>query len=429
MKQGEQDIVKPVKLVSDKKIFRVFLGKDYVIAISENNQLVAMGNANDGQIGAGDQQTGYKDSFVDLNMKLFTDSKNNKENTSKEMTVSEKLRTATFQPKNSKKTPKKKTSSFGEVKILSITCCSSYCVALINSKVFIWGKINSDELSGTFWEPHQISELESIQIKQIVCSNNIIYANPGLQNKEEIIYKSFEPPVVECGSQKALVKHLFSQSCTEDFMEIFFVTYPTFSSEYEILKIIKNHYEENRSESERKYSSLKIIERILKLRTESYDPWKQNKLFSFTREIIYLITEDNKALSSKMLRLLIKEFPPLETPLVTSGDIIIKIFTSTPLIIAQQISLATHTLFKQINPFEFLSQKWNKPHKLLLAPGIIRMISSFNNLASWLTTVICSANDQNDRSFRSNFFVEVLMECINLRNFFSSTWIWVNLIF
>jgi alpha-tubulin suppressor-like RCC1 family protein len=206
LKEGEQNLEKPIKIQYDKKIFRIFLGRDFIIGISENNKLVAMGNGSDGQMGAGITQKGFKENFVDINMSNFTiNTKNKKETNQKEMTVSDKVRTNTNMPKLMRKTTKKKTSTISEAKILSVSCCSTYCVALVNSKVFIWGKISNDEISGTFWEPQQISELESIQIKQIVCSNSIIYANPGLQNKEEIVYKSFDPPIVECGSQKALV--------------------------------------------------------------------------------------------------------------------------------------------------------------------------------------------------------------------------------
>ena len=429
---NSKDVIKPIKLNYHQKLVRVFMGKHFLIGLTEERTIVSLGNGGSGQLGNGERSV--RDEFTEVDMSSMASPAPPRKfsEVNNFQSIEKKTKSRSTGIFKSKKTLKLSTGhTYSLQSDPKIICGRSSVAVIVEDKIYMWGKLNFASLEPTIYlEPVQITQFSNVQIRQLSFTNKRAIVSSGMQSAEEITFRSFNPPVVERGTEVALIKHLLHPEVTQEYSDTFFTAYTVFTREITIIRTLRNLFdscEDPKQKSSIKSGCLRVIERLLKQRSPTYDPWsRESDLFLLTREVVNTLSEGNKSMSSKLLKMMTKddyntnEQAVREVPSETLG----LVFTYSPFEVAQQLCLAAMSMFKKIHVTEFLGQKWNKPNKGLNAPGLTLMIAAFNNSASWLTTAICTANGDTERSMRANFFIEVFNECVKLSNFYSATWIW-----
>ena len=116
---------------------------------------------------------------------------------------------------------------------------SGYTVVVQENKAYLWGNISNQ----IYTEPVLISDLSSIQIKDISLSDSFAVVLSSLNNLGSIRYSNFDPPVVGSGTFEGLVKFIFDENSTEKFTEILLFTYPEFSNHTDFLNALTKLFE------------------------------------------------------------------------------------------------------------------------------------------------------------------------------------------
>ena len=83
------------------------------------------------------------------------------------------------------------------------------------------------------------------------------------------------------------------------------------------------------------------------------------------------------------------------------------IFTYSPLEIARQLTLIEFELYAAIRPSECLSQNWNTKQKERLAPNILKCISHFGKISSWVNSEILKCTELSKRTETLKLFIDI----------------------
>jgi len=92
----------------------------------------------------------------------------------------------------------------------------------------------------------------------------------------------------------------------------------------------------------------------------------------------------------------------------------------SPVELARQITLQRYAVFKDIRPREFCNLAWTKKDAARRAPHIVKVIKAFNSMGSLVTCQILSQTEPRVRAKYIKFFLQVAVECRELRNYTST---------
>jgi son of sevenless len=82
---------------------------------------------------------------------------------------------------------------------------------------------------------------------------------------------------------------------------------------------------------------------------------------------------------------------------------------------ARQLTLLEHDIYRSINPWEFLKQRWAKNKDQ--APNILNMIQFSNQLSNWLVGEVVKEVELRQRTLVLKHVIDVAEKCRELNNF------------
>eukprot|EP00300_Choanocystis_sp_HF-7_P018491 c20054_g1_i4.p1 GENE.c20054_g1_i4~~c20054_g1_i4.p1 ORF type:complete len:435 (+),score=136.95 c20054_g1_i4:37-1341(+) len=91
------------------------------------------------------------------------------------------------------------------------------------------------------------------------------------------------------------------------------------------------------------------------------------------------------------------------------------ILSQDPADIAEQLTLISSHIFRQIRAKEFLNQNWSKSPDL--APNITALINRFNALSLWVEVQVLSSDDPKRRAVNLSKLIRIASECEKLQNY------------
>ena len=243
------EIYKPLKLVSNNTFAKVCAGEGFAIAVTGGDFEVWSAGVN---------------SNCQVSFYLFHLSSNFLTKPFYKLGIGDRVDREEFTKVNlDTKTNimKKKSESIKKIldnKLIFIEdidiACSNFTILKYGMEMYIWGNI-ADQIVN---QPLYLTEFENVQVKHFAIFELFGMVDIGLNNLGNIRFVSFDPPVVHSGTIEALTVYLFEDS-SSDYPEIFFITYPIYTSSYEILCLIIKKYENAQKETKslKEYSALK----------------------------------------------------------------------------------------------------------------------------------------------------------------------------
>ena len=101
-----------------------------------------------------------------------------------------------------------------------------------------------------------------------------------------------------------------------------------------------------------------------------------------------------------------------------------QVMTHKPLTIAQQMCLLDHALMRQVDPTELLTAIWRnnmtEEEKAEEVPNLTLFVERFNKESMWIATEVLKMSDLSQRVQVLKRFIEIIKECYDLNNFFST---------
>eukprot|EP01088_Endostelium_zonatum_P017828 TRINITY_DN546_c0_g1_i1.p1 TRINITY_DN546_c0_g1~~TRINITY_DN546_c0_g1_i1.p1 ORF type:complete len:644 (-),score=159.88 TRINITY_DN546_c0_g1_i1:41-1972(-) len=85
--------------------------------------------------------------------------------------------------------------------------------------------------------------------------------------------------------------------------------------------------------------------------------------------------------------------------------------------VARQLTIIDHSMFKKIRSEEILSQRWTKKTKEIKCPNVMAIIKRFNTVTDWIALQILKEEKLDERAEMLDWWIEVGIEMIELRNY------------
>lgn len=164
----------------------------------------------------------------------------------------------------------------------------------------------------------------------------------------------------------------------------------TFINLYEHLKLI---------DSKNKILSKYDIEHV-------YEIFEQDTIYDIQYLINRLVIKKKKA----CVKLKISKVPMPKSNIFDVNE-------WSPLIIAKQLSDYSHKLFSKIEYNELLLTNWTKKDKNKLSPNVVKIIERFDKVSFWVVEEILSYDKKSQRARAIENFLNISLECKNLKNF------------
>jgi len=88
-----------------------------------------------------------------------------------------------------------------------------------------------------------------------------------------------------------------------------------------------------------------------------------------------------------------------------------------PEAVAQQLTLIEKEMFRRVYQSELVMQSWNKADRKQRAPNLLRFISWFNHVSSWVSTEVCAGATVKQRVATIRTLLDVARYCLHYRNY------------
>eukprot|EP01084_Bolivina_argentea_P308331 533137_1 len=98
-------------------------------------------------------------------------------------------------------------------------------------------------------------------------------------------------------------------------------------------------------------------------------------------------------------------------------DITYDIWKQKPKYIAQQITLQTFEIFKQITPRELIGEAWKSQNNAIIAPNVVALIHQYNNVTIWIQNEILDAKNIKQRAAQIAKFLQISKHLLEMNNF------------
>jgi hypothetical protein len=191
------------------------------------------------------------------------------------------------------------------------------------------------------------------------------------------------------------------------------VNFTNFLNNFTMLKYVEIIYPNNyaRKTLINLYEHLKFIDSKNKILSK-YDIEQIYEIFEqdTTYDIEYLINRLVIKKKKPCVKLKISKLPELKSNIFDVNE-------WDPIIIARQLSDYSHKLFSKIEYNELLMTSWTKADKLNVSPNVVKFIERFDKISLWVVEEILSYDKKSRRAKAIESFINISMECKNLKNF------------
>ncbi|PRP86068.1 aimless RasGEF [Planoprotostelium fungivorum] len=259
----------------------------------------------------------------------------------------------------------------------------------------------------------------------------------------EIISKGTpdEEKIVKAGTLNGLIG--FLTSVTEHhttFQNIFLLTYQSFTTPKKLFDKLVERYHVPMSfeaDSPNRNESIKRIRlrvcSVIKKWLEEYSTDFNESLKGNAISLVQLMRAEGEAALANSLQNSIskmdsgtsrrvqnmKKLEPLITKNIFSDQL--NYFDIEDEELARQMTLIDYEIFSIIKPEELLNLAWSKPKLKHKAKNVLSMIDRFNNVSSWVATMIISPERLKNRTKAITKFLKVAKHLRQLNNFNSLT--------
>lgn len=252
-----------------------------------------------------------------------------------------------------------------------------------------------------------------------------------------------------------LVERLvLDEELDQSFIKSFLLTYRQFSDKYTILqKLIDYFKSEDENSDVKSVVHLRVV-MTLKIWLDNYfvDFEKDDEMLKMFEEFTSTISEtfarklenimkkhlNHKNASRKNLKrdMTVDSFTFRKMPIIltnTKGTFSKSMSTmfgtrrnrihdinsqlQDPLLVAQQLALLEHEMFKKIKELEMIDQAWMKKDKELKAPNIVLMTQLSNHVVKWVISEILEQSSLKNRVIVFEKFIQIAYHSDKLNNF------------
>ncbi|KAL0488222.1 RasGEF [Acrasis kona] len=268
--------------------------------------------------------------------------------------------------------------------------------------------------------------------------------------------------VIRAATLKKLIERLIQHSNVKDvegnkFKKTFLLTYLSFTSSRDLLsqlvKIYNHRVQEN--DSAEQLNSLNFIQEWVKKGFHDFDNFAISELVYFLSTLELNQMTRNKMRKPIMKQLLMvttqhlttgqqEQYEPSEVPKgfdlesmqtpimpikrwkslkkkmqVNPFDYNFDILQWSPLEIARQLCLIESELFNAVEPKECFGLAWSKRNKEDLAPNMVAIVVRFEQMSLWIVNMIMAERDLKKRQNIMVKWIDIMRECLSLKNFVS----------
>ncbi|KAH3756999.1 Ras guanine nucleotide exchange factor [Pelomyxa schiedti] len=245
---------------------------------------------------------------------------------------------------------------------------------------------------------------------------------------------------IKGGTIEKLVARLFAKNVESQYLDIFLLTYRSYTDANTVLGMVIKAFDDNTStEEEVRDQSVSAQQRTVKKKTTRLRicnvlrRWTDNYWHDFWDDSTLLETYKRFVEANKEVQGLLK--PGLDKRLALGSAILQRswVFSSEPpppivpsranfeeidpVEMARQMSMQEFELYVNIQAKEMLSLSWSKKDKEKRSPNLLAMIHRFNAVSNWTTATIVKEPDLRKRANIVRKFIRILEELYKLNNF------------
>lgn len=249
------------------------------------------------------------------------------------------------------------------------------------------------------------------------------------QQGQGAVYNGTE---LKAATLEKLLEHL-TQSSGSLALDTFLISYRNFATPQDIFRRLVYMYCVAPA-SKAKVVWLRLLNFLKSWVVKYFGDWEgdtqlRQELFSFLDEIVIPSNSNSTAVSTvNTIRERFNKAPTTErqasqrylVPLKVGAPAVAapapNLFNYKPSVIAEQMTMSEHEIFRAITPGECFNQNWMKK-TAGLSPNIIELISRFNKLSRWVAFELCSLPDVKDRKTILEKLVAVAACCREVRSY------------
>ncbi|GAM20828.1 hypothetical protein SAMD00019534_040030 [Acytostelium subglobosum LB1] len=210
-----------------------------------------------------------------------------------------------------------------------------------------------------------------------------------------------------------------------DYVKTFLLTYQSFTTNEKLLQKLIQRYQvpqrPGQSDDEWKKVAVPIQLRVVNVLKQwikqSFSEFN-DKIIQNIKSFIEILKHDNVSLANSIMQTLNSKIKGIgeDDEEDKKSKIVFTLATPEPKVpkniwsqtldifdvdeeeLARQLTLIDFEIFTAIKPSELLNQSWNKPKLRHRSPHVLLLISRFNEISSWVSSIILSNDKVKDRA-------------------------------
>ncbi len=245
------------------------------------------------------------------------------------------------------------------------------------------------------------------------------------QQGQGAVYNGTE---LKAATLEKLLEHL-TQSSGSLALDTFLISYRNFATPQDIFRRLVYMYCVA-PPAKSKVVWLRLLNFLKSWVVKYFGDWEgdtqlRQELFSFLDEIVVPSFSSSTAVSTvNTIRERFNKVPITERqnsqrylmPIRSAPAPAPNLLNYKPSVIAEQMTMSEHEIFRAITPGECFNQNWMKK-TAGLSPNIIELISRFNKLSRWVGFELCSLQDIKDRKTMLEKLIVVATCCREVRSY------------
>ncbi len=241
-----------------------------------------------------------------------------------------------------------------------------------------------------------------------------------------VVYSGTE---LKAATLEKLLEHL-TQSSGSLALDTFLISYRNFSTPQDIFRRLVYMYCVA-PPAKAKVVWLRLLNFLKSWVVKHFGDWEgetqlRRELFSFLDEIVIPSNPSSTATTTvNTIRERFNKAPQTERQnsqrylmpaKLAQSAVAPQLLNYKPNVIAEQMTMSEHEIFRAITPSECFNQNWMKK-SAGLSPNIIELITRFNKLSRWVAYEVCVLPDPRDRRVMLEKLIAVAQSCREVRAF------------
>jgi RasGEF domain/RasGEF N-terminal motif len=217
------------------------------------------------------------------------------------------------------------------------------------------------------------------------------------------------------------------------FTSVFLRTYPSFTTDHELLAKLMAVYEANCDRATGRRSVRFMLIAFLKLFITKHYFSLHNAILDTLVNFVeqQVCPADGHLLSDRLLRVLHKGSMELQRTFDASPPppLLPKKMTNIvdvhPVEVARQITMHEYELFRRVGISELLNNRWSSEDRQSRAPNVCAIISRFNHMSDWIVSLILELHKLHKRVHTLEYTIRLLQELrkLQVQCCFSLQWV------